>query len=214
MLMLISNLLIIVSFVLYFVLIFVGKKIKVSNSTGFDITKDIISEYNSINIIESKNYFSVYNIKRKVIKLSNFCYYGKSISAIVLSLVEAGISFVDNNKNKYIDVFRKIFNNIKLLYIFPIFAIIINYVTYTVGDVKVSMGFMIIFAFISYIAVDIKSEVCEWIKDKIISVKDISEYNALKIVKMLEIFLWIDRFIFFGELIIIIRFVAILLEFI
>lgn len=214
MLMLISNLLIIVSFILYFVLIFVGKKIEVSNSTGFDITKDIISEYNSINIIESKNYFSVYNIKRKVIKLSNFCYYGKSISAIVLSLVEAGISFVDNNKNKYIDVFRKIFNNIKLLYIFPIFAIIINCVTYTIGDVKVSMVFMIIFAFISYIVVDIKSEVCEWIKDKIISVKDISEYNALKIVKMLEIFLWIDRFIFFGELIIIIRFVAILLEFI
>ena len=99
MLMLISNILIILGFILYFILILIGNNTKISNSTGFDITKDIISEYNSINIIESKNYFSVYNIKRRVIKLSGCCYYGKSLSAIVLSLIEAGISIVDNNNS-------------------------------------------------------------------------------------------------------------------
>ena len=32
----------------------------------------------TINIIESKNYFSIYNLKRKVIKLATKSYYGKA----------------------------------------------------------------------------------------------------------------------------------------
>lgn len=213
MLMYISNILIIISFISYFIMIFVGRNVKVTNSNGFDVTKDIISEYNSINVIESKNYFSVYNIKRKVIKLSNMCYYGNKLSDISLSLIEAGISVIDNKKNTYIEMFRKAFSNLKVLYLLPLVGILINNVTYNVSDVRVSIIFIIIFIFIAYMLIDIKSQVSVWICESLDKIKDISKDNCLKIKKFINKMMWLDKFIFFGELIMIIRFVAILLEF-
>lgn len=210
-LMYISTGLILVSFVGYFLLILLGNK-KITNSNGFDITKDMISEYNSINVIESKNYFTIYNIKRKVIKLSTKCYYGNKLSDISLSLIEAGISIVDNKKNKYIDLFRKIFNNLKMLYIFPIIAILINNVTYTISDAKVSIIFIILFSVISYILIDIKNEAGIWISDNISRIKDISKENKDKIKNFINKLVLLDKFILIGEFIMIIRFVGILLE--
>ena len=116
-----SSFLIIGSFIGYFLIIIFGNK-KVTDDNGFDVIKDIISEYDSINVIESKSYFSIYNIKRKVIKLSTKCYYGNTISDISLSLMEAGISIIDSNKNKYINFFSMMFSNLKILYIFPLLS--------------------------------------------------------------------------------------------
>ena len=105
-----SSGLIILGYIYYLLVILLGRNSIISDNDGFDITKDIISEYNSINIIENSGYFTIYNIKRKVIKLATKCYYGKDLSSISLSLTEAGISVVDNKNNKYIDFFRIIFN--------------------------------------------------------------------------------------------------------
>ena len=52
-------------------MIIIGRSKIVSKSDGFDVTKDIISEYNSINIIESSGYFTVYNIKRKSVRIQS-----------------------------------------------------------------------------------------------------------------------------------------------
>lgn len=207
-----SNVLIIISFIGYFIMIFIGRKIKVSKSNGFDITKEITSKYNSINVIESKSYFSIYNIKRKVIKLSSMCYYGDSLSSIALTLIEAGISIVDNSKNKYIEICRKIFSNLKILYLFPILAIFINSVTYTISDSKVSIIFIVIITFITYMLIDIKSNVNEWIRDNLRRIKDINKDNSIKIMNFINKILWLDKFIFLGELIMIVRFIMILLE--
>ena len=68
----VSNGLIIIGYIYYLLMILFGKSKKVSSSDGFDVTKDIISEYNTINIIESKGYFTVYNIK--YIKTKGFIY--------------------------------------------------------------------------------------------------------------------------------------------
>ena len=151
----ISSGLIIFSFISYFIMILIGRGRVVSKVDGFDVTKDIISEYNSINVIESKSYFTVYNINRKVIKLDTKCYYGKDLSSICLSLIEAGISVVDNKGNKYIDIFRKIFSNLKILYIFPIIAVFINNSSFNISDAKVSMIFILLFSVITYILIDI-----------------------------------------------------------
>ena len=70
----VSSGLIILGYVLYLFIILIGRSKIVSDSDGFDVTKDIISEYDSINIIENNGYFTVYNIKRKVIKLATKCY--------------------------------------------------------------------------------------------------------------------------------------------
>jgi len=207
-----SNVIIIVSFIIYLIMIFIGKKIKISGSNSFDITKEITSKYNSINVIESKGYFSVYNIKRKVIKLSSMCYYGDDLSSITLALIEAGISIIDSNKNKYIDICRKIFSNLKILYLFPILAIFINSVTYTISDSKVSIIFVVIITFITYMLIDIKSRANEWIKDNLRRIKDVSKDNLVKIIDFINKILWLDKFIFMGEFIMIIRFMMILLE--
>ena len=46
--------LVLLGFIFYFILIIIGMNKNITKSNGFDITKDIISSYNSINIIESK----------------------------------------------------------------------------------------------------------------------------------------------------------------
>lgn len=203
--------LILVGFIGYILLIMLGDK-KVTDSDGFNITKDIISKYNTINIIESKNYFTMYNIKRKVIKLSSKCYYGNDISSISVALIEAGISVIDSDKNKYIDLFRNIFSNLKILYIFPIIAIFINHATYNISDAKVSMLFIIIFSVITYMFIDIKNQAYSWINDNIEKIKEINKDNRIKIFNFISKLIFVDKIIFFGELVMIIRMVAILLE--
>ena len=208
----ISSGFIICAFIGYLFLIMIGRGKIVAKSNGFDITKDIISEYNSINVIESKRYFIIYNIKRRVIKLATRCYYGSDLSSVSLSLMEAGISVIDNQKNKYIDLFRKIFSNLKILYIFPFIAILINNASYNISDAKVSIIFLGLFSVISYMIIDIKSQASEWISNNIKKIKEVSKDNSLKIVSFINRLLWLDKFIFFGELIMIIRFVMIMLE--
>ena len=208
----ISSGLIVASFIIYFILVLIGRTMKVTNSDGFNITKDILAEYNSINIILNKGYFTVYNIKRKVIKIANNCYYGNTLSDISLPLIEAGISATDDKKNKWVNIFRKIFANLKYLYLLPLIAIIINSQTYNISDAKVSIIFISLFAIISYMIIDIKNNAILWISDKIVKIKDINKNNREKIVKFIKTIFTLDKLIFISELAMIIRCVMILLE--
>ena len=130
-------------YILYFLLIFIGRMKNLGEYTGFDITKDIISEYDSINVIENRGYFTIYNIKRKVIKIATNCYYGKDLSSLSISLIEAGLSVVDNRENKYINVFRGIFSNLKILYIFPLIGLFISNSSFNMSDAKVGVVFLL-----------------------------------------------------------------------
>lgn len=208
----ISSGMILFSYLGYFLMILIGRSKIISKSNGFDITKDIISEYNSINIIENSGYFTIYNIKRKVIKLASKCYYGKDISSISLSLNEAGISVVDNNDNTYIKIFRNIFNNLKLLYIFPIISIVVSHSSFSINDAKVSIIIILLFAFIQYVLIDIKNNACYWVSNNIKKIKDISKDGRDKIIKFMNGLLMLDKIIYFGELIMVIRLVLILFE--
>lgn len=204
--------LVIFGYVLYFILILFGRFKEISKIEGFDVSKDIISEYNNINIIESKSYFSLYNIKRKVIKLSTKCYYGKDLSSISLSLIEAGVSIVDNNKNKYINFLRNIFNNLKLLYIFPIISLFINSLSFYVSDAKVGIVFLLIFTFVIYIILDIKGEAISWVSNNLDKIKEISKENINRINKFMNKILWCDKLIYYGHFIMIIRLILIIFE--
>lgn len=208
----VSSGLIILGYVLYLFIILIGRSKIVSDSDGFDVTKDIISEYDSINIIENNGYFTVYNIKRKVIKLATKCYYGKDISSVSLALTEAGISVVDNKKNKYIDVFRVIFNNLKLLYIFPLIALFINNSSFSVNDAKVSIFIGLVLSFISYILIEIKNDSIDWVSNNLKRIKNINKDNRNKIISFMNRLMLFDKFIYFGELIMVIRLVLIMLE--
>ena len=213
MLLYISSFIILFSYFSYFILIIIGRAKTVGKIIGFNIIKDLISNYESINIIESRGYFTFYNIKRRVIKLSTKCYYGNDLSSISISLIEAGISVVDDNHNKYIDLFRNLFSNLKILYIFPILSLLINNLSFSINDAKVSIVMMFLFIFISYVVVDVKNTAYLWIIENFNKIKNINKDNSLKIFKFINILLLLDKFIFFGEFLIICRLILILFNF-
>ena len=208
----ITNGLIILALISYILIVFLNKKKKITDSTGFDITKDILSDYDHINIIENKSIFTVYNIKRRVIKLASKCYYGNTISDIGISLIEAGISAIDNYKNKFINFLRSIISNLKLLYLLPILAIGINMMTYNVSDAKVSIVFIILFSMLQYFLIDIKGNAIIWIYNNIKIVKEVNKDSKEKILKFINNIILIDKIIFISELLIIVRCVAIILN--
>ena len=213
MLLYISSFIILFSYFSYFILIIIGRAKTVGKIIGFNIIKDLISNYESINIIESRGYFTFYNIKRRVIKLSTKCYYGNDLSSISISLIESGISVVDDNHNKYIDLFRNLFSNLKILYIFPILSLLINNLSFSINDAKVSIVMMFLFIFISYVVVDVKNTAYLWIIENFNKIKNINKDNSLKIFKFINILLLLDKFIFFGEFLIICRLILILFNF-
>lgn len=208
----VSSLIIIFSFVIYFLMLILTNN-KINKSNGFDITKDIISEYNSINVIESKGYITNYNIKRRVIKLSTKVYYGNKVSDIALALIEAGISIIDNNGNRFISFMKNIFSSLKILYIFPIISVMINFSTYNISDAKTSIVFVSIFIVLSYFMIDAKEQACCWVKDKIIKIKELNKNSSKMLINYINKLLLLDKFIFLGELTIILRCIAILLKF-
>ena len=81
----IKNILLIISIILTFIcyikiiLIYLKTKYKrIDKLTGFDIAKEITSNYDEINIVESKEIsISKYNLKRRVIRLTNINYTSK-----------------------------------------------------------------------------------------------------------------------------------------
>ena len=111
-----------------------------------------------------------------------------------------------------INIVRIVFSNLKWVYIFPIIAIFINCSTYNISDAKVSMVFILLFMFISYILIDIKTMAYTWISDNLKNIKSINKENREKIIDFVDSVIFFDKFIFFGYLIMMIRFVVILLE--
>ena len=200
-----SNLLIVLGFLGYFIIIFINNKYS-NKIDGFNATKDILNEYNQINIIENKSIFTIYNLKRKVIKISSKCYYGNSVSSVSIPLIEAGISA---SNNKYLNIFSKIINNLKYLYILPIIAILINSITFNIGDARIGLFLLTFFSIITYMLVDIKDFSYIWLCNNIKKIKNIDKDKVLNFISKIVLF---DKLIFFGELIMIARFILILFQ--
>lgn len=207
-----SMILVLGGYVLYFLLIFIGRMKDVGKCTGFDVTKDIISEYDSINVIENRGYFTIYNIKRRVIKIASSNYYGRDLSSISISLMEAGISIVDNNKNKYINLFRVVFSNLKILYVLPLIGLFISNSSFNVSDARISIIFMLVFAFISYILLEVKGCACEFVNKNIVKIRDINKDNEIKIINFMDKLLFCDKIIYFGELLMVVRMVFLMFD--
>lgn len=208
----VSTGIVIFAYVGYLLLLLLAKNKIVSKDSGFDVTKDIISEYNRINIIENSGHFTIYNLKRKVIKLAKDCYYGKDLSAIALSLQAAGESVVDNKGNMYINMFRIFFSNLKILYIFPILSLVISNSSFSQSDAKISIIFLLLNLLICYFLIDIKNSIYNWSVDNLAKIKAIDKENREKIMRFLNRLLLLDKCIFFGELIMLGRLILIILE--
>ena len=202
----VSDFLIVLPFILYFIMILVNNKI-VYKVNGFDASKDALALYDRINIIETKSIFTIYNIKRKVVKLSSKNYYGCCNSDISVSLMEASISAVDD-KNKSIDIFRRVVSSLKYLYLLPIIALIINSITYNIGNARIGLIFIFLFSIISFMIIDIHENAYIWLSSNIKKIKSINKDKVLKFVNNIILF---DNLILFSEFLMVIRFFLIIL---
>lgn len=187
-------------------MILVNNKI-VYKVNGFDASKDALALYDRINIIETTSFFTIYNIKRKVVKLSSKNYYGCTNSDISVSLMESSISAVDD-KNKSIDIFRKFVSSLKFLYILPIIALVINSITYNIGNARIGIIFVFLFSIINFIIIDIHESAYSWLSDNIRKIKSINKDKVLKFINSVIIF---DKLILFSEFLIVVRFILIIL---
>lgn len=199
----VSSFIILLGFILYLFLIFINKK-EISKVSGLDIITEILNDFSGINVLLSKSKFSYYDIKRKVVKLNSNSYYGNNLDDISIGLIEAGILVNHKRGNKFIEFFRKFIPTLKLLYILPIIAILINFLTYNSFDAFVSLIFLLTFAVIAYILIDIKTWVLNFYSKK-------SSLNK-KIVEFIRYVLYLDWIILIGELVMIFRFIFILLN--
>lgn len=201
----ISNGLIIFSILFYvFLYLFTSNK-KISDSNGFDIAKDMISEYDKINIIEGYKIISLYNIRRKVIKLSTRDYYGSDVRSISSSMIEAGISIQDNNK--FINICSKIIPTLKLFELLGLIMLIVNMVSSTISDAKVGIIVVALFLILEYFYIDILTEGYNFCLDKIGKIKDIKNDDKKKIMKLISNRILINKMYFIAGIIMVIRFV-------
>lgn len=197
---------------LCYILIVLGNRNKISEESSFNIIKDLIHNYNSINVILNEGIFTIYNIKRRVIKLSNKCYYGRSLSDVGISLMEAGISVIDNNKDREINFFRRFFSNLKWLYVIPLVVIFIISQINTTDD-GVILGFLIFISiYFMYMFINIKNRAYNWIVMNIDRIKQINKKDQMKVINFINKMMLCDKFIFWGELVGFLKVVMILLN--
>lgn len=207
------NGLIIFSYLLYLLIVLINRGKKVSSDiNGFDSVKDIIQEYERINIIEGNNNFSSYNIKRKVIKLAKNDYYGCDVSALSLGMIQAGISVDDNNKNKFINGCRKIIPSLRLLDLLGLISLIVNYISVNVNDAKIGIVIMGIIMIIHYLYFGILCNSLEFINKNIKKIKDINKDNKEKIINFINKYMLCHKIQVIAEVLIVIRFVMIILD--
>ena len=83
--------------------------------------------------------------------------------------------------------------------------------TYTVGDAKLGIILVVISTVISYMFIAILSEAFNWIVDNIKKIKVISKGNRDKVINYINNIISLNKLMFLGELLVIIRMVAVLL---
>ena len=90
---------------------FINKKKIVDNYSGFDVAKDVTTNYDAINIVKSSDIVvSEYDVKRNVIRLNANNYEGNSYFDIFVSSILAGYSLVNSdnpNSFKFSFLFKK-----------------------------------------------------------------------------------------------------------
>lgn len=210
-LLLISILLILIAY-LNIVLKFIKtKNIKIDNLTGFDLAKELTSNYDEINIVESRDInISKYNLKRKVIRLTTKDYNSNNINTLSKISLLSGYSLINLNKDKNIEYLSKIFKSIDYLNKSPILAIIISLLVRKIGDAKIAILLLVIISIYQYLINEInitsKEETTNNLKEII---KD-NNYSILENIQ--NSYLLLNKISFITTLILILRLVLIIIS--
>lgn len=111
-----------------------NKNNKIDNYNGFDIAKEITSNYDEINIVSCNGLFSFYDVKRNVIRLNNKNYDGNSFIDISIGAMLAGISLVNSdNRNKFI------FKRVRVISLASLIMMFLSFLVNSIGDARIMM---------------------------------------------------------------------------
>ena len=111
-----------------------SKNNKIDNYNGFDIAKEITSNYDEINIVSCNGLFSFYDVKRNVIRLNDKNYDGNSFIDISIGAMLAGISLVNSdNRNKFI------FKRVRVISLASLIMMFLSFLVNSIGDARIMM---------------------------------------------------------------------------
>lgn len=123
-----------------FLIYFQARHQIVEEYTGFDLAKEITSNYDEINIVESREgIYSVCFLKRNLIRLISGEYYSKDLFSLFVVSLLSGFSLLCADHNFYFEFFKKIWQKIRCFSWSFLVAIVISFITYTVMDAKIGV---------------------------------------------------------------------------
>lgn len=174
---------------------------KHDNISGFDIAKEITSDYDNINIILDKDsLMSKYFINRRVIKLSQRVYDGSDSFSLAVGSFLSGLSL---NNSKYLLWLGKIFPTVGFLNKSSFVFAILSYFLYSKGDARIGIVVGLVILIYQYFYL-------HFFADSMNDVLDKMDYGVVKVILN-----WMYRcnmLFFIGSLFFMLRFVVILIK--
>ena len=210
-LLIISVILILFSYMRIILMYLKTKNIKLDDMTGFDLAKELTSNYDEINIVESREVsISKYNLKRRIIKLNYKDYTMNNIFTLTKSSLLTGYSLIALNKDKNIEILSKIFNNIDYLNKSSIVTILISCLVKAKGDAKIALILLSLILIYQYLINEININSKEQTKEQL---KDLlEEKNYLLLETIQNSYLNLNKISFITTLILILRLVLIIIN--
>lgn len=155
------------SYFLLLVNIFGNSKRKIDNCMGFDISKEVTSNYDAINIVNSNDIMiSEYDIKRNIIRLNTKNYDGDTYNDVFVSALLAGYSLVNSN-NSDLFKFSFIFKKIRCVSLLPLVMVLMSYFVRSVGDAKIGIVVFLVFLVYQYMRYQIAISASDIIKNNL-----------------------------------------------
>ena len=186
------------------------KNIKQDDITGFDLAKELTSNYDEINIVESKEItISNFNLKRKIIRFTQKDYTSNDIFTLINTSLLGGYSILNLNKDKNLQLLNKIFPSLDYLNKSSILALLISILTNKVGDAKIAIILLILILIYQYLINEITNNSKEETKEKL--KKILTNKNYIILEKTQNTFISLNKLSFITTLILLLRIVLIII---
>ena len=199
-LLIISIILILVSYTRIILIYLKTKNIKINDLSGFDLAKELTSNYDEINIVESNSInISKYNLKRRIIRFTNKDYNSNDIFTLTKSSFLSSYSLLHSNKDKNINFLSNILPNIDYLTKSSIFSLIISLLTSSKGDAKIAIILLLIILIYQYLINEINNNSIE-LTNKDLK-KLLSKENYLLMTQTKNAYLFLNKISFISTLI-------------
>lgn len=210
-LLIISIILILVSYTRIILIYLSTKSINIDDMNGFDLAKELTLNYDEINIVESKEInISKYNIKRRVIRLTPKDYNSNNIFNLSKIILLSGYSIINIANDKYLSLLGRVLPNIDYLNKSSLIALFISILARTTKDAKISIILLIIILIYQYLINEInimsKNETIKQLN----TLLKTNHYN--KILQVEDIYLFINKISFITTLILIFRNILIIIN--